>query len=331
MATQTRWGILSTANIGAKRVIPAIHNSHNGLVHAVASRNQQRAQQFAARLNIPKAHGSYEALLTDPDIDAIYIPLPNAMHAEWCLKAAEAGKPVLCEKPLATDADQAQQMVDAFAERNILFAEAFMYRFHPQHQRVHELIASGGIGELRVINATFSFAVRDAGNIRLNKDLAGGALMDVGCYCVNAMRWLTAEEPQQAQAFADFGGASDVDETLTGILRFPSGVVGHFDASLRLHRCHQYEVRGTQGRIVVETAFVPDLTPGAMTTVHHWQGDDYNEMRIPTQDQYQLMVEDFAHALQTGGAVRYPPQDAVQNMRAIDMLITAARLNAGQR
>ena len=330
MTTQTRWGILSTANIGRKRVIPAIQKSHNGVVQAVASRNKARAESFAQELDIPTVHDDYEALLADPQVDAIYIPLPNSMHAEWCFKAAEAGKPVLCEKPLAIDADQAQQMVDAFAGRNLLFAEAFMYRFHPQHQRVHEIIASGGIGQLQVINATFSFSISDANNIRLNKDLAGGALMDVGCYCVNAMRWLTGEEPQQAQAFADFGASTGVDETITGLLQFSSGVYGHFDASLRVHRHHQYELRGTQGRILVETAFVPDLSPGAVTTVHHWRGNEYNEIRVPTQDQYQLMVEDFADALQTGAEVRYPSQDAVQNMRAIDMLITSARLNAGQ-
>lgn len=322
MTNPVRWGILSTASIGEKRVIPAIRKSSNGVVAAVASRTLEQAQAFAARLQIPVAYGTYEELIAAPDIDAIYIPVPNSEHAKWSIRCAEAGKPTLCEKPLASNADEAARMVAAFAERGILFAEAFMYRFHPQHQRVKALIAMGAIGEPHVINATFSFPVTSEDNIRLRKDLAGGALMDVGCYCVNVMRFLTGEEPEKAAAFARFGERSGVDEVIAGVLRFPSGIVGHFDASLRSQRTHRYEVRGSEGRIEVPEAFV---NYNADTVIRHWRGESYQEYVIPDADHYQLMVEDFADALLNGRPPAFPPADAIANMRVLDRLIVSAQ------
>lgn len=324
MADKIRWGILSTANIGEKRVIPAIHKSSNGVVQAVASRNLDRAREFADQNDIPDAYGSYEDLLA-ADIDALYIPLPNNMHAEWSIKAAEAGIPTLCEKPLAIDAQEAQKMVDVFAEKGVTFAEAFMYRFHPQNQRVKEMVEQGAIGDLHVISGAFTFTVRDEGNIRLQKELAGGALMDVGCYCVNVMRFLSGEEPVKAQAFADFNDG--VDERIAGILQFPSGVLGHFDASLRTYRTHTVELRGTNGRILLEESFTPDLTDDTVTKIRHWKGTHYEEIHINGTDHYKLMVEDFADAILNKRAPKFAPQDAVSNMRAIDMLIAAARDN----
>jgi predicted dehydrogenase len=318
-----RWGVISTARIGENRVIPAIQASSNGIVAAVASRSLEKAQAFAARLSIPKAYGSYEALLADPDIDAVYNPLPNSEHAAWSIAAAEAGKPTLCEKPLARDAAEAQMMVEAFAARGLLFAEAFMYRFHPQHAAARRIIAEGGIGAPQIISASFTFTVRSELDIRLRADLAGGALMDVGCYCVSAMRLLTGEEPAHAAAVARFG-ASGVDEAIAGALIFPSGVVGHFDAGVRASRLHMYEVRGTEGRILVDAAFVPH---GLTTTVRHWHGDDYVEHSHPPVDQYRLMVEDFADALLHKRPPAYPPSDAVANMRVLDQLIASARAN----
>ncbi len=322
MTNPVRWGILSTASIGEKRVIPAIRKSSNGIVAAVASRTPEQAQAFAAPLQIPVAYGTYEDLIAAPDIDAIYIPVPNSEHAKWSIRCAEAGKPTLCEKPLASDADEAARMVAAFAERGILFAEAFMYRFHPQHQRVKALMAMGAIGDPHVINATFSFPVASEDNIRLRKDLAGGALMDVGCYCVNVMRFLTGEEPEKAAACARFGQRSGVDEVIAGVLRFPSGIVGHFDASLRSQRTHRYEVRGSEGRLEVPEAFV---NYNADTVIRHWRGESYQEYVIPDADHYQLMVEDFADALLNGRPPAFPPTDAIANMRVLDRLIASAR------
>ncbi|MGB1287537.1 MAG: Gfo/Idh/MocA family protein [Aggregatilineales bacterium] len=320
MSKKIKWGVLSTAGIGRKRVIPAIQQSNNGIVHAVASRNLDSARLFADKLDIPVAYGSYEELLTDPDIDAIYNPLPNSMHAEWSIKAAEAGKPMLCEKPLASNTDEAQKMVDAFAGRDILFAEAFMYRFHPQTVRVKQLLDEGTIGTLQGIMAAFTFPVQDESNIRLNVDLAGGSLMDVGCYCVNVIRLMTGAEPVSVQAFANMHNG--VDESLTGILKFESGVLAHFDSSLRSSYNHMYQLRGTKGRILVEEAFVPQ--PDTTTTIRIWDETGvHTAISIAPANHYTLMAEDFADALLNNRPPRYAPQDAVEQMRVLDSLYAA--------
>ncbi len=322
MSDKVRWGILSTANIG-RRVIPAIHASHNGLVAAVGSRSLERAQAFAEEQHIPRAYGSYENLLADNSIDAIYLPLPNSMHAEWSIKCAEAGLPTLCEKPFARDAFEAQSIVDAFSRQGVLLAEAFMYRFHPQHAKVKEIVAAGGIGELQFINSSFTFPISDEANIRLSKSLSGGSLMDVGCYCVNLMRFMTGEEPERVTASAGIGKTTGVDEALAGTLEFPSGVIGHFESGLRAYRQHSYTLKGSSGMITVPTSFVPDKT--ADTIVQHWQDDDYTEHIIPAIDHYQLMAEDFADALLNERAPRFPPADAVNNMVVVDALLAGAR------
>lgn len=322
MTEKIRWGILSTANIGKKRVIPAMQQTRNGVVAAVASRSLDKAQAFAAATGIPKAYGSYEDLLADPEIDAIYNPLPNSEHAIWSIRCAEAGKPVLCEKPLASDAAEAQRMVDAFAERGIPFAEAFMYRFHPQTVQVREMVASGAVGRLTTVQSSFTFTISNEVNIRLNQSLAGGALMDVGCYCVNVMRLMTGEEPLQASALAQVGESSGVDETLAGVLAFPSGVVGHFDCGLRSHRTHTYEIRGTEGRILVESAFT--MEPHEQPVIRWWRGNEYQEIIMPAVNHYTLMAEDFADALLLNRPPRFPGQDGVENMRVLDQLLAAA-------
>lgn len=318
MSERVRWGILSTANIG-RRVIPAIHASRNGEVEAVCSRDLERARAFADEQKIPRAYGSYEELLADKEIDAIYLPLPNSMHAEWSVKCAEAGLPTLCEKPFASDAAEAQSIVDAFELHGVLLAEAFMYRFHPQHAKARAIIAAGGIGDLQIINSSFTFPISDEANIRLSKPLAGGALMDVGCYCVNLMRFMAGEEPARVTASARIGVATGVDEALAGTLEFPSGVIGHFDCGLRAYRQHAYTLKGSRGMIVVPASFVPDKT--ADTVVQHWQGDEYEEYAIPAIDHYQLMVEDFAAALIEGRPPRFPAADAVSNMAVVDSIL----------
>lgn len=319
MPDKIRLGILSTAGIGRKRVIPALKQAHNLEVAAVASRDLARAQAFAADLGIPRAYGSYEELLADPAIDAIYNPLPNSMHLEWSVKAAEAGKPMLCEKPLAKDAADAQAMVDAFATRGLLFAEAFMYRFHPQIERVKALIDQGELGTLQTMSAAFTFVVRQEDDIRLSQTLAGGALRDVGCYCINIQRLMTGEEPEQVQGAGRVGAASGVDEALAGVLRFPSGVVGHFDCSLRAQQTHLFDVRGTRGRILIEKAFVP--APDEPTFIRFWHGERYEEIRIPPANHYTLMGVDFAAALLENRPPRFAPGDGVANMRVIDTLL----------
>jgi len=322
MTDKIRWGILSTARIG-RRVISAIQASRNGEVAVVASRSLERARAWASQHGVPRACGSYEELLADGEIDAIYNPLPNSMHAEWSVKCAEAGIPTLNEKPFASDAPEAQSIVDAFENHNVPLAEAFMYRFHPQHAKVKEILAAGGIGELQIINSSFTHPVTDESDIRLSKTLAGGALMDVGCYCVNLMRFMTGEEPERVSAAARIGERTEVDETLVGALEFLSGVIGHFDCGLRSFGQHTYTLKGSKGMIAVPQSFVIDKAADAI--VRHWQGDSYTEHIIPAVDQYRLMVEDFADALLTERPPRFAPADAVDNMRVVDRLLADAR------
>lgn len=322
MTGKIRWGILGTANIAYRRIVPAIQSARNGVVAAVASRSLEKAQSFAAEKGIPTAHGSYEALLADPNIDAIYNPLPNSEHAVWSIRAAEARKPVLCEKPLASDAAEAGQIVDAFAKHKLLLAEGFMYRFHPQTLKVKEMVEAGAVGEVQQISASFTFALRSDENIRLSKALAGGGLMDVGCYPISLMRLLTGEEPSAVRALARIGQSSQVDENLAGVLRFPSGIIGHFDCGVRAFRCQPAEVRGTTGRIVLEKAFT--MEPNEQPVIRWWHGEEYEEITLPAVNHYTLMFEAFADALLEGKSYPFSPADAVANMRVIDQLRAAA-------
>lgn len=318
MSAKIRWGIISTAKIGRTRVAPAIQQSSNGVVAAVASRDLNNARQYADELNIPKAYGSYEELIADPEIDAIYNPLPNSEHALWSIRCAEAGKPTLCEKPLASDAAEAKTMVDAFIQRGVLFTEGFMYRFHPQTQRVKQLVDAGDLGDLQVMMSSFTFSLSDETNIRLSKPLAGGSLMDVGCYCINVMRFMTGEEPVSGKAIQHIGASSGVDEKFSGVLVFPSGMFGHFDSGVRSHFSNQYDIRGSKGRVFVGESFVPGAD--ATTIMHHWSADGLQTYRIEPANQYTLMVEDFADALLNQREPRFGPYDGVANMQVIDML-----------
>jgi len=197
-----RFGILSTARVGRRRVVPAMQQAPNILVRAVASRDARRAQAFAHALSIPKAYGCYEDLLADPEVDAVYIPLPNSLHCQWTVKAAQAGKHVLCEKPLAASAREADEMIAACEANHVLLMEAFMYRFHPQNEHVLGLIQDGAIGPVRMVRAVFTFTIGSS-NIRLDAALAGGSLMDVGCYCVSVARTIVGAEPRAVSAFAN--------------------------------------------------------------------------------------------------------------------------------
>lgn len=324
MTHKIRWGILSTANIANRRVVPALKATNNGEVAAVASRDLEKARAFAADHAIPKAYGSYDQLLNDPEIDAIYIPLPNSEHAHWAIQCVEAGKAVLCEKPLARNEEEAKTILGASAIWNVQVVEGFMYRFHPQTVKVREMLTSGAVGEITALSSAFTFSIRSETNVRMSPALAGGALMDVGCYCINVMRLMTGEEPQTAQALAHFG-ASNVDERLAATLQFPSGIIGHFDCGLRGYRTHTYEIRGTEGRIVVERGFT--MEPGDEHIIRWWHGDAYEEIRTPAANHFTLMAEDFADALMTGRQPRYPVVDAIHNMRAIDLVMAAAVQN----
>ncbi len=317
-----RWGVLSTANIARAAVVPAIHASRNGRLVAVASRDAERARAFAVDAEIPRHYGSYEALLEDDGIDAVYIPLPNAMHREWTHRACAAGKHVLCEKPLALDAAECLDMAAAADEYGVVLMEAFMYRFHPRTERVLERLRAGDLGPVKAIRSAFTFRLRSEDNIRLDPDLGGGALMDVGCYCVNASRTLAGAEPVEAQAFAEWTSRG-VDAALSGALRFEDGLVARFDCALTLERREVYEVAGTDGTLLVESSFLPGKADTPIRTLTGRAGESVET--VPGADEYQRMVEHFAGAVLDGTSVRYGPEEAARNMRAIEALYASAR------
>jgi len=322
---RVRWGVISTANIGRRAVLPSIQRSRNGELLAVGSRDAGKAAALARELAIPRAYGSYEDLLADPAVEAVYIPLPNNMHCEWAIRAAEAGKHVLCEKPLALDAAECAAMEAAARDRGVTLMEAFMYRFHPQTERVGELIGQGVVGEPRLIRASFTFRVTSPANIRLQPDLGGGSLMDVGCYCVNVARTLFDAEPIEVQAYAIWA-ASGVDEQIIASLCFGGDRWAQFDCALTLARRETYQVVGADGVIDVPVAFLP----GASDTQIHIR--DVQGARVETiagADEYQLMVEHFADCVRGPVTPRYPAAEAAANMRAIAALYRSAR-NGGR-
>jgi predicted dehydrogenase len=317
-----RWGVISTANIGRAAVNPAIQASSNGELVAVASRDPERARSFAEAHSIPRHYGSYQALLDDPDIDAVYNPLPNSLHLEWTVRAAEAGKHILCEKPLAVDERECREMAAAAAANDVKLLEAFMYRFHPRTDRVIEMVRGGVIGELRAIRSAFTFRLTRPDNIRMDPELGGGALMDVGCYCVNVSRTLAGAEPVEVQATAQWA-ASGVDEQLVGTLLFADGVMAHFDCALTMERCESYEVAGTDGYLTVPASFLPG-TDDSQILEYRGRGEVVQHT-VAGADEYQRMVEHFGEAVLHGRPLRYSPDEAAQNMRVIEGLYRSAR------
>lgn len=325
---RVRWGVLSTANIGRWAVNPAIQASRNGELAAVASRDADRARSFASEHGIPRWHDGYQALLDDPGIDAVYIPLPNSLHAEWTVRAAAAGKHILCEKPLAVTAAEAEAMGAAAERHGVLLMEAFMYRFHPRTEQVLAMVRAGAIGELKAIRSVFTFRLTRPDNIRLSAELGGGALMDVGCYCVNVSRTLAGTEPLEVQAWAGWG-PTGVDLQLAGMLRFPDDVVAHFDCALTLERRESYEAAGTDASLLVPAAFLPGKQAAAFIEDRGREPPRRHE--VAGADEYQRMVEHFADCVLTGQPVRYPVSEAVANLRTIEALYRSARTGAPVR
>ena len=318
---RVRWGVLSTANSG-RSVNPAIQASSNGSLVAVASRDGDRAHAFAEKWSMARYYGRYEELIADREIDALYIPLPNGLHKEWSIRAMEAGKHVLCEKPLALDAAECRDMERAAGANGVTLMEAFMYRFHPRTEAVIERVRRGSLGTVRAIRSAFTFKLGRPNDVRLVPALGGGALMDVGCYCVNVSRTLAGAEPVEVQAWARWH-ASGVDAHLTGMLRFPNDVVAHFDCALDLERREFYEVAGTDAAISVDASFVPK--PGNAAIIEHRAQREEVRDDVPAANQYLRMVEHFADCALHRRPVRYPASEAAANMAAIDALYRSAR------
>lgn len=316
-----KWGVLSTANIGRKVVTPAIQASEGCEVIAVASRTGAQAEQYAEELRIPTHYGSYQALLDDPEITAIYNPLPNSLHLPWTLKALEAGKHVLCEKPLGLTAAECREMAVAAKANGRVLMEAFMYRFHQRTGRLLELTRGGTLGTLQHIRARFAFAVTNPSNIRLDSTLGGGALMDVGCYCVNVARSVAGSQPLAVQATATW--RQGVDETLAATLTFEGGLTAQLDCALNQPRYEKVAVFGTKGFCEVDAAFLPGSGETALALTRN--REEPTLLTFSGHDQYQKMVEHFARCVSQGRSTRYGPLEAADNMAVIEALYASAR------
>ena len=322
-----RIGILSTANIATEKVIPGMRLAERVEVAAIASRDEARARAVAERLGIPRAHGSYEALLADPDVDAVYIPLPNHLHAEWTIAAARAGKHVLCEKPLAMTAADGERMVEACRTAGVQLMEAFMYRLHPSWLAARELVASGRIGRLMAVQSWFSYFNDDPANIRNIQAFGGGALFDIGCYAVNLSRMLFDAEPERVAGAMVRDPVSGVDITTSAILEFPTGLAA-FTCSTRSETDQRVDVYGTDGRISIWIPF--NIPPDRPTKVFVTAGGDppvapaTEELRFDTADPYAVQAERFAAAILDGTPPPIPPEDGVANLRVIERIFAAA-------
>ena len=320
-----RWGILSTANIGVRKVIPATQKAERCEVVAIASRDGERAARTAAELGIPRAHEGYEALLSDPDVDAVYVPLPNSEHAAWTIAAARAGKHVLCEKPLAMTAAEAEEMVRACANEAVLLMEAFMYRLHPSWEAVRDLVASGRIGRLRAVQSWFSYFNDDPGNIRNVPELGGGALYDIGCYCINLSRMLFGGEPTGIEASVT-RDATGTDVLTSAILAFDDDVAA-FTCSTRAEPDQRVHIYGTEGRISIGIPFnIPPDRPAEITVT---AGGDppvspaSETLTFAAADEYTIQAERFANSVLDGRPLPIPPEDAIGNLRVIDAIFRA--------
>jgi predicted dehydrogenase len=320
-----RWGILSTANIGVRKVIPATQKAERCEVVAIASRDGERAARTAAELGIPRAHEGYEALLSDPEVDAVYIPLPNSEHAAWTIAAARAGKHVLCEKPLAMTAAEAEEMVRACSNEGVLLMEAFMYRLHPSWEAVRDLVASGRIGRVRAVQSWFSYFNDDPGNIRNVPELGGGALYDIGCYCINLSRMLFGGEPIGIEASVT-RDATGTDVLTSAILAFDDDVAA-FTCSTRAEPDQRVHIYGTEGRISIGIPFnIPPDRPAEITVT---AGGDppvspaSETLTFAAADEYTIQAERFANSVLDGRPLPIPPEDAIGNLRVIDAIFRA--------
>ena len=320
-----RWGIVSTANIGVRKVIPATQKARRCEVVAIASRDGATAERAAGELGIPRSYEGYEALLADPDVDAVYIPLPNHEHAAWTIAAARAGKHVLCEKPLAMTVGEGEEMVRTCAAEGVLLMEAFMYRLHPSWEGVRELVASGRIGNLRAIQSWFSYFNDDPANIRNVPAFGGGALYDIGCYCINLSRMLFEREPSQIEASVTRDGTG-TDVLTSAILAFDEDVAT-FTCSTRAEPDQRVHVYGTEGRISVGIPF--NIPPDRPTEIVLTSGGDpplspsSETITFPTADVYTVQAERFAEAVLDGRPVPIPPGDAIGNLRVIEAVFRA--------
>jgi predicted dehydrogenase len=331
MSNKLRWGVLSTANIGLKKVIPGMQQGQYTSVAAIASRDLAKAQEAAKALGIPTAYGSYEELLADANIDAIYNPLPNQLHAPWTIKAAEAGKHVLCEKPLSLTVAEAETLLAVRARTGVKIGEAFMVNCHPQWLRLRKLLNEHRIGELRAIIGFFSYFNVDSSNIRNRVEYGGGALMDIGCYLIHASRFAFGQEPTRVLALIDRDPQMHIDRLTSAILDFSTGQ-SIFTCSMQLVPYQRIHFLGTRGRIEIEIPFnAPPDRPTRLFIDSSGDlfGGGISTETFPVCDQYTLQGDAFSKAVLDGAEVPVPVEDAIKNMAVIEAILKSA--NSGQR
>ncbi len=318
-----RWGVLSTAKIATEKVIPALQQSRFGKVTAIASRRLDVAEQAAARLGIPHACGSYEDLLARPDVDAIYNPLPNHLHVPLSIAALDAGKHVLCEKPIGLTSAEGLQLVETGKRHpSLKLMEAFMYRHHPQWQRARELAITGKLGELRTIQSFFSYFKDDPNDIRSKPEWGGGGLMDIGCYNISLSRFLFDAEPRRVYGIVEYDPKLGVDRLASGILEFDRGT-STFTCATQLVPYQRVHLFGTTGRVEIEIPFnAPSDRP---CRIWHQTGDDMQEELLPVCDQYTIQGDLFARAILDDTPVPTPIDDAVANMRVIEAIVKSGK------
>lgn len=319
---KVRWGVLSTAKIAREKVIPAMQQGALCEVTAIASRNEEQAKAEAARLNIPKAYGSYEELVNDQEIDAVYIPLPNHMHVPWTIKALEAEKHVLCEKPVALSSAEAKELLQAAQQKpHLKVMEAFMYRFHPQWRCAKKLVDEGRIGELRTIQSFFSYFNIDPKNIRNRKEAGGGAMMDIGCYCVSFPRFIFDKEPEKVFGFAGFDPALQTDRIASGIMNFSNGT-STFTCSTQMMPFQRVNILGTAGRIEIEMPV--NALPDKPSRIWLHKAGSSEEILFDAVDQYTLQGDAFSKCILENTEVPTPLEDAVSNMKVIESIFKSS-------
>ncbi len=320
---QLRWGVLSTAKIGREKVIPALQKSAHNQVLAICSRDAQSARRIADELQIERAYGTYEELLADSDIDAIYNPLPNHLHVDWSIKALQAGKHVLCEKPLGLNTADAQRLVDAAqAHPHLKVMEAFMYRFHPQWQLAKQLVDEGRIGKLHAVHSHFSYNNREADNIRNKPEWGGGALLDIGCYSISLSRWLFNEEPTQVLGQITPMPGQDVDCLTSAIMEFSAGSAS-FTAATKIEPIQYAEAIGDEGSLYLERPFYNDSNE-PVQRLRVTRNRVQEVIEVPDRNHYGAMADAFALSIFNNSQVPTPLADAIANMRAIDAIFKSA-------
>lgn len=319
---KVRWGVLSTAKIGVDKVIPGILKSEYCELVAISSRDRAKAEISRESLGLAKAYGSYEELLADPDIDAVYNPLPNHLHVDWSIKALEAGKHVLCEKPLGMDAKDASRLLDASARFPQLKAmEAFMYRFHPQWIAAKNWVDEGKIGTLKTIHSIFTYYNIDPNNIRNRADIGGGGLLDIGCYCISLARFIFGKQPGRVLGTLERDAVTLTDIMCSGVLDFEDGT-STFTCGTQLSNYQRVQIMGTKGRIEIEIPFNP--LPAAETRIWLHTSDGSKELVMPACDHYTAQADAFALAILNDEAAPTPLRDAIENMEVIDAVFSSA-------